>query len=114
MRNLFEEYLNMLVEFSGEESEIDLPDDPQRTSFMIGDMLQVAERVKQRLLEVLDTKSRLQAELDFLERLLPQLRRLLERRRTELQVPPRTRRRPILPRPPGEILRQVLLRELSL
>jgi Lon protease-like protein len=86
VRNLFEEYLAMLIEFSGQENEVDLPDDPQRTSFMIGDMLQVAERVKQRLLEVLDTKSRLQAELDFLERLLPQLRRLLERRRSELEI----------------------------
>jgi Lon protease-like protein len=85
VRQLFNEYLNMLVEFSGQESDIALPDDPQRTSFVIGDMLQVAERVKQRLLEVVDTKARLRAEFDFLERLLPQLRRLLERRRTELQ-----------------------------
>jgi Lon protease-like protein len=86
VRELFEEYVTMLVEFSGQDNAIDLPDDAQRTSFMIGDMLQVAERVKQRLLEAIDTKSRLQAELDFLERLLPQLRRLLERRRTELEA----------------------------
>jgi Lon protease-like protein len=85
VRHLFEEYIRMLVEFSGQESDVDLPDDPQRTSFLIGDMLQVAERVKQRLLEVQDTKARLRAELDFLERLLPQLKRLLERRRVELE-----------------------------
>jgi hypothetical protein len=41
--------------------------------------------VKQRLLEITDTKARLRAELDFLERLLPQLRKLLERRRVELR-----------------------------
>jgi Lon protease-like protein len=81
----FEEYLDMLVEFSGQESTVDIPeDDPQSTSYLIGDMLQVAERVKQRLLELVDTKARLRAEYDFLERLLPQLRKLLERRRVEL------------------------------
>lgn len=81
----FEEYLGMLVEFSGQESAVDIPeDDPRSTSYLIGDMLQVAERVKQRLLELADTKARLRAEYDFLERLLPQLRRLLERRRVEL------------------------------
>ena len=86
VRERFEEYLAMLVEFSGQESTIELPDDdPQSTSYVIGDMLQVAERVKQRLLELADTKARLRAEYDFLERLLPQLRRLLERRRVELR-----------------------------
>jgi Lon protease-like protein len=85
VRERFEEYLAMLVEFSGQESTVDLPDDdPLSTSYLIGDMLQVAERVKQRLLELADTKARLRAEYDFLERLLPQLRRLLERRRVEL------------------------------
>jgi Lon protease-like protein len=85
VRERFEEYLAMLVEFSGQESTVDLPDDdPLSTSYLIGDMLQVAERVKQRLLELADTKARLRAEFDFLERLLPQLRRLLERRRVEV------------------------------
>ncbi len=82
----FEEYLAMLVEFSGQESTVDLPDDDAlSTSYLIGDMLQVAERVKQRLLELADTKARLRAEYDFLERLLPQLRKLVERRRVELR-----------------------------
>jgi Lon protease-like protein len=85
VRERFEEYLGMLVEFSGQESTVDIPnDDPLSTSYLIGDMLQVAERVKQRLLELADTKARLRAEYDFLERLLPQLRKLLERRRVEL------------------------------
>ena len=47
VRQRFEEYIAMLVEFSGQESHILLPEDPQGTSYLIGDMLQVAERVKQ-------------------------------------------------------------------
>ncbi len=85
VRSLFGEYLSMLVEFSGQENFVELPDDAQGTSYLIGDSLQVAEPVKQRLLELDDAKSRLRAEHDFLERLLPQLRRLLERRRGELE-----------------------------
>jgi len=85
VRSLFGQYLEMIVEFSGQENSVELPADAQGTSFLIGDSLQVAEAVKQRLLELNDTKSRLAAERDFLERLLPQLRRLLARRRTELE-----------------------------
>ncbi len=84
VRDLFEQYLDIIVEFSGQETSVELPSDAQGTSFLIGDSLQVAEAVKQRLLELNDTKTRLRAERDFLERLLPQLRRLLERRREEL------------------------------
>jgi Lon protease-like protein len=86
VRERFEEYLALLVEFSGQESEIDLPEDAESTSYVIGDALHVAERVKQRLLELHDTKSRLRAEFDFLDRLLPQLRHLLERRSAERDV----------------------------
>ncbi len=86
VRSLFLEYVEMLVEFSGQETNVELPGDAAGTSFLIGDALQVAETVKQRLLELDDTKARLRAELGFLERLLPQLTRLLERRRTELQA----------------------------
>lgn len=85
VRMLFNEYLDMLVEFSGHENAVELPGDAQGVSFLIGDALQVAETVKQRLLELDNTKQRLLAEHDFLERLLPQLRRLLERRRKELE-----------------------------
>jgi len=85
VRMLFEQYLDIIVEFSGQETSVELPSDAQGTSFLIGDTLQVAEAVKQRLLELNDTKSRLRAERDFLERLLPQLHRLLERRREELE-----------------------------
>jgi Lon protease-like protein len=85
VRSLFDEYLDMLVEFSGQATSIELPDDALGTSYLIGDTLQVAEAVKQRLLELDGSRARLQAEFDFLERLLPQLRRLLERRKRELE-----------------------------
>ncbi len=86
VRDLFDEYLAMLIEFSGTERGVELPDgDPTGTSYLIGDALQVAEAIKQRLLEIDDTGARLRAEREFLERLLPQLRRLLERRRDELE-----------------------------
>ena len=86
VRLLFDQYRDMLVEFSGQETAVELPGDAQGVSFIIGDSLQVAETVKQRLLELDDTKQRLRAEHDVLERLLPQLRRLLERRRKELEA----------------------------
>jgi Lon protease-like protein len=86
VRALFIEYLELVVEFSGQATSVDLPEDAQGASFMIGDALQIAEAVKQRLLELETTKKRLRAEEDFLERLLPQLRRLLERRRKELEA----------------------------
>ena len=86
VRALFAEYLELVVEFSGNESTVRLPEDPQSASFVVGDTLQIAEAIKQRLLELETTKKRLVAEEDFLQRLLPQLRRLLERRRKELEA----------------------------
>lgn len=86
VRSLFFEYLELVVEFSGQQTAVTLPDDPLCTSYLIGDALQIAEAVKQRLLELDTTRARLEAERDFLERLLPQLRRLLERRRKELEA----------------------------
>jgi Lon protease-like protein len=86
VRSLFSEYLELVVEFSGNQSTVQLPDDPQSASFVVGDTLQIAEAIKQRLLELETTKKRLLAEEDFLEKLLPQLRRLLERRRKELEA----------------------------
>ena len=85
VRALFEEYLGLIVEFSGEASSVEIPGDAEGASFFIGDTLQIAEAVKQRLLEIETTKARLSAEEDFLRRLLPQLRRLLQRRQKELE-----------------------------
>jgi len=81
IRQVFREYLRLLVEFSGMAADIELPDDPLDASFLIGDALQVADSMKQRLLELCDTEQRLTVELGFLRRLLPQLRSLLERKR---------------------------------
>lgn len=85
VRSLFVEYLELVVEFSGQSTAVEIPEDAQSASFVIGDALQIAEAVKQRLLEIDTTKQRLAAEEDFLGRLLPQLRRMLERRRKELE-----------------------------
>jgi len=83
VRDEFREYLRLLVEFSGTTAEIDLPSDPADASYLIGDALQVADSMKQKLLETSDTHQRLKVELGFLRRLLPQLRSLLERKAAE-------------------------------
>ena len=85
IRAIFREYLRLLVQFSGMQAEVNLPDDPVDASFLIGDALQVADSMKQRLLELSSTEQRLAVELGFLRRLLPQLRSLLEKKR---QTPP--------------------------
>jgi Lon protease-like protein len=81
IRDVFREYLRLVVEFSGMPFDISLPGDPLEASFLIGDALQVADSMKQRLLELTNTEERLTVELGFLRRLLPQLRALLERKR---------------------------------
>jgi Lon protease-like protein len=77
----FREYLKLIVEFSGNGAEGPLPDDPVRASYAIGEALQVADALKQQLLELGSAEERLDAELGFLRRLLPQLRALLERKK---------------------------------
>jgi len=83
MRDVFAEYLRLLVEFSGMRAAVDLPEVPLEASFLVADALQVADSMKQRLLELSSTEQRLTVELGFLRRLLPQLRALLERKRTK-------------------------------
>jgi Lon protease-like protein len=89
VRAEFAEYVRLLVDFSGTQSEVDLPVDPGEASFIVGDALQVADSMKQRLLELSSAKERLTVELEFLRRLLPQLRALLERKR-ESRAPSRS------------------------
>lgn len=86
VREVFMQYLELLAQFTGEPSIVDLPTDPTAFSYTIGDALQVADAVKQRLLELNSTKQRLRMELGFLRRLLPQMRTLLERRNAERQA----------------------------
>jgi hypothetical protein len=64
-----------------------LPRDPHAGSFAIGHTLQVADVMKQRLLETSSTQERLTMELAFLRKLLPQLRSLLERKRATAAKP---------------------------
>jgi Lon protease-like protein len=79
----FREYVQLLVAFSGSASQVDVPHDPVDASYVVGDALQVADALKQRLLELRTAEARLAAELGFLRRLLPQLRSLLERKKLQ-------------------------------
>jgi uncharacterized protein len=79
----FREYARLLVAFSGHDSEVEIPHDPIDASYVVGDALQVADALKQRLLELRTAEARLAAELGFLRRLLPQLRSLLERKKAQ-------------------------------
>jgi Lon protease-like protein len=83
VRRLFGQYVDLLVELSGRKRELELPNDASGTSFAIGYLLHVAESAKQRILELDGAGARLRAERDFLKRLLPQLRTMLQRRRRE-------------------------------
>jgi Lon protease-like protein len=82
----FREYVRLLVAFSGKSAEVEVPTDPVEASYVVGDALQVADALKQRLLELRTAEARLAAELGFLRRLLPQLRQLLERKRARERV----------------------------
>lgn len=86
VRERFCEYVRLLVEFSGAEADVDVPANPVDASFLIGDALQVADTMKQRLLELSSTEQRLTVELGFLRRLLPQLRTLLERKADQTPI----------------------------
>ncbi|HZO92808.1 MAG TPA: LON peptidase substrate-binding domain-containing protein [Candidatus Baltobacteraceae bacterium] len=82
----FREYVRLLVAFSGKTAEVRLPADPARASYAVGDALQVADALKQHLLEMPSSAARLAAESGLLRRLLPQLRQVLERRHSEQRV----------------------------
>jgi len=81
LRAAFDEYKNLLIAYSGNNVAVDLPVDPVEASYAVGGALQVADLVKQRLLETADTEQRVRIELEFLRRLLPQLRSRIERER---------------------------------
>lgn len=83
VRDKFFEYLQLIVELGGSEDAPDIPPDPRAASFIIADALQISDAIKQKLLELDDTSERLRVELGFLERLLPQLRTMIERRAEE-------------------------------
>lgn len=82
----FREYVKLIVAFSGTPASDELPADPVAASFAIADALQVADALKQRMLEHRSAAERLEAELLLLRRLLPQLRALI-RRKSEREAP---------------------------
>jgi len=82
VRTSFDEYKRLLVSYVGAEAAVELPADPNEASYVIGGALQVADLVKQRLLETSNVEQRLRVELEFLRRLLPQLRSRIERERS--------------------------------
>ncbi len=84
--NAFREYVRLLVAFSGRGGAVEIPHDPVDASYVVGDALQVADALKQRLLELRTAEARLAAELGFLRRLLPQLRSLLQRKKAQADV----------------------------
>jgi len=92
VRTSFNEYKHLLVSYVGANAAVDLPADPVEASYVIANALQVADLVKQRLLETGHVEQRLRIELEFLRRLLPQLRSRIERERTH---PAPARREPL-------------------
>ena len=82
----FREYVRLLVAFSGNAHNVAVPSDPVDASYVVGDALQVADTLKQRLLELRTAEARLATELSFLRRLLPQLRSLLQRKKSQERV----------------------------
>lgn len=83
----FREYQRLIVAFSGTAADVRMPDDPIAASYTVGEALQIADALKQQLLELSSADERLDAELGFLRRLLPQLRSLLERK-ADREKPP--------------------------
>ncbi len=83
VRDVFLQYLELLAKFTGERLNVDLPASAHAVSYIVADTLQVSDTIKQRLLEVENTKERLRMELGFIRRLLPQMGKLLERRDAE-------------------------------
>ena len=81
LRRSFDEYVHLLAACSGHDFTLELPEELVEASYVIGNALQVADLIKQRLLETTDTEQRLRVELEFLRRLLPQLRSRVERKR---------------------------------
>ena len=78
-RHLFDNYLDLLLQASGEEKTLEalLPDDPEELSHFIAYFLDLQEEVKQHVLELTSTEQRLQEEITILRREVPFLRQIL-------------------------------------
>ncbi len=77
-RNLFESYLQILLEVVGKEHIVfNLPTDPEELSHFIAYFLDVQDEQKQRFLELTSTLQRLQEEVDILRKEVPFMREIL-------------------------------------
>jgi Lon protease-like protein len=77
-RNLFETYLNMVLDVADEkELETNLPDTPEDLSHFVAHFLEVEDARKQHFLELTSTHQRLQEEIAILRREIPFLRQIL-------------------------------------
>ena len=113
LRAEFREYLRLLVAYSGARIEVELPVDAGPASFTIGNALQVADSIKQRLLEICNLEQRLRIELDFLRRLLPAIALVARAQEAPRGHGAQRSAGRNLPLEPGALLREVLQPELS-
>ena len=83
-RNLFGEYLGMLLEASEDKNvEANLPDEAEDLSHFIAYFLDIQEERKQQFLELTSTRQRLQEEVDILRREVPFMRQILSKNLSE-------------------------------
>jgi Lon protease-like protein len=77
-RDLFSEYLCMLLEASDETGvDANLPEEPEDLSHFIAYFLDIQEERKQQFLELTSTRQRLQEEVSILRREVPFMRQIL-------------------------------------
>ena len=76
--NLFRRYIRVMLAVGGKEQfRLDLPDDAEGLSYLIGYCLDLSDAEKQHLLELISTPERLRLEIDILKREEHILRRML-------------------------------------
>lgn len=75
---LFRRYVRVMLAVAGKEQlRLDLPDEPEELSYLIGYCLDLSDAEKQHLLELTSTAERLRIEIDILRREEQILRRML-------------------------------------
>jgi Lon protease-like protein len=83
-RDLFDEYLGMLLEASEDKNvEAHLPDEAEELSYFIAYFLDIQEERKQQFLELTSTRQRLQEEVAILRREVPFMRQILSKSLSE-------------------------------
>lgn len=83
-RDLFGEYLGMLLEASEDKNvEAHLPDEAEELSYFIAYFLDIQEERKQQFLELTSTRQRLQEEVAILRREVPFMRQILSKSLSE-------------------------------